>query len=29
MPYGKRGLLIADLDIDEATGFLAARYKSV
>jgi predicted amidohydrolase len=29
MPYGKRGLLIADLDITEATGLLATRYKSV
>jgi predicted amidohydrolase len=27
-PYGKRGLLIADLDIAEATGMLAARFKS-
>jgi predicted amidohydrolase len=27
-PYGKRGLLIADIDISEATGLLAARYKS-
>jgi predicted amidohydrolase len=26
-PYGKRGLLIADIDITEATGLLAARYK--
>jgi predicted amidohydrolase len=26
-PYGKAGLLIADLDIDSATGLLAARYK--
>ena len=25
-PYGKRGLLIADIDITEATGLLAARY---
>jgi predicted amidohydrolase len=24
-PYGKRGLLIADIDITEATGLLAAR----
>ena len=24
-PYGKRGLLIADIDIAEATGLLAAR----
>jgi predicted amidohydrolase len=28
-PYGKRGLLIADLDITEATGILATRCKSV
>jgi predicted amidohydrolase len=28
-PYGKRGLLIADIDITEATGLLAARCKSV
>ncbi|MGD0000372.1 MAG: carbon-nitrogen hydrolase family protein [Bryobacteraceae bacterium] len=28
-PYGKRGLLIADIDISEATGLLAARCKSV
>jgi predicted amidohydrolase len=27
-PYGKRGLLIADLDLTEATGLLAARCKS-
>ena len=27
-PYGKRGLLIADIDIDLATGLLAARCKS-
>ncbi len=26
-PYGKEGLLIADLDIAEATGLYAARYK--
>jgi predicted amidohydrolase len=26
-PYGKRGLLIADIDISEATGMLAARCK--
>jgi predicted amidohydrolase len=26
-PYGKRGLLIADLDLTEATGLLASRYK--
>ncbi len=28
-PYGKHGLLIADIDINAATGLLAARYKSV
>src|SRR5205809_1460792 len=28
-PYGKQGLLIADIDITAATGLLAARYKSV
>jgi predicted amidohydrolase len=28
-PYGKAGLLIADVDIDAATGLLAARYKPV
>jgi predicted amidohydrolase len=28
-PYGKRGLLIADIDITEATGLLAARCKSL
>ena len=28
-PYGKQGLLIADIDITEATGLLAARCKSV
>jgi predicted amidohydrolase len=28
-PYGKEGLLIADIDITEATGLLASRYKSV
>jgi predicted amidohydrolase len=27
-PYGKEGLLIADIDIAAATGLLAARYKS-
>lgn len=27
-PYGKRGLLIADIDISEATGLLASRCKS-
>jgi predicted amidohydrolase len=26
-PYGKRGLLIADVDLAEATGLLASRYK--
>jgi hypothetical protein len=28
-PYGKRGLLIADVDIAEATRLLALRCKSV
>jgi predicted amidohydrolase len=28
-PYGKEGLLIADIDITAATGLLAARYKSL
>jgi predicted amidohydrolase len=28
-PYGKPGLLLADIDISTATGLLAARYKSV
>ena len=28
-PYGKEGVLIADLDLTIATGVLAARYKSV
>jgi predicted amidohydrolase len=27
-PYGERGLLVADIDINEATGLLAARCKS-
>jgi predicted amidohydrolase len=27
-PYGKEGLLIADVDLSAATGFLAARFKS-
>jgi hypothetical protein len=27
-PYGKRGLLVADIDISEATGLLASRCKS-
>ncbi len=27
-PYGQRGLLIADIDTTEATGLLAARYKT-
>jgi predicted amidohydrolase len=27
-PYGKEGLLIADIDLSAATGLLAARYKS-
>lgn len=26
-PYGREGLLVADIDIDEATGFLAGRCK--
>ncbi len=26
-PYGQEGLLLADLDLSEATGLLAARYK--
>ena len=28
-PYGKEGLLIADIDIAAATGLFASRYKSV
>jgi hypothetical protein len=28
-PYGKEGVLVADIDINLATGFLALRYKSV
>jgi predicted amidohydrolase len=28
-PYGKQGLLIAEIDITAATGLLAARCKSV
>jgi hypothetical protein len=28
-PYGKEGVLIADIDINAATGLLAARYKPV
>jgi predicted amidohydrolase len=28
-PYGKEGLLLADIDLAEATGLLAARYKPV
>jgi predicted amidohydrolase len=27
-PYGEEGLLVADIDVSEATGLLAARYKS-
>jgi predicted amidohydrolase len=27
-PYGKEGLLVADIDLDAATGYLAARYKT-
>jgi predicted amidohydrolase len=26
-PYGKEGLLVADIDLTEATGLLASRYK--
>jgi hypothetical protein len=26
-PYGKAGLLVADLDLSEATGLLASRWK--
>ena len=26
-PYGKEGLLVADIDIDAATGFLASRLR--
>jgi predicted amidohydrolase len=28
-PYGKEGLLVADIDLTAATGLLASRYKSV
>ena len=28
-PYGKEGLLLADIDVNTATGLLAARYKPV
>jgi predicted amidohydrolase len=28
-PYGKEGLLMADIDLDAATGLLAARYRAV
>lgn len=28
-PYGKEGLLLADIDISEATGLLTARYKPI
>jgi predicted amidohydrolase len=28
-PYGVEGLLVADIDLDQATGLLAARYKPV
>ena len=28
-PYGQEGLLIADIDLDAATGLLASRYKPV
>ena len=27
-PYGKEGLLIADIDLEAATGLLAARWRS-
>ncbi len=27
-PYGKAGLLVVDLDLDDATGFLAGRFRS-
>ena len=27
-PYGQEGLLVADLDLAEATGLLAARWRS-
>ena len=27
-PYGKEGLLVADIELAAATGLLAARYKS-
>jgi predicted amidohydrolase len=28
-PYGKHGLLMADIDLTAATGLLAMRYKSI
>ena len=28
-PYGREGLLVADLDLDAATGLLAKRYRDV
>jgi len=28
-PYGEEGVLIADIDLDQATGFLAGRYKPI
>jgi predicted amidohydrolase len=28
-PYGEDGLLVADLDLTEATGLLARRFRSV
>jgi hypothetical protein len=28
-PYGEEGLLIADIDTDDATRFLASRYRAV
>jgi hypothetical protein len=27
-PYGKAGLLVADIETEEATGLLAARFKT-
>ena len=28
-PYGEEGLLLADLDLDQASGFLASRYRPI
>jgi predicted amidohydrolase len=28
-PYGREGLLVADLDLSKATGLLAKRYKPI